>query len=190
MTAFASVRLPAGFPAHECLSMRLTSRTFVPGVAKDIPVEMHHAALPSRLGQIVRGAFDQPRQASEMINCTPLRPRPGSAEMLTSRIVLLGASQMPKISRNPSELTALPPAEDIAHLTGPTALHHDAVRKKYGRRRCDGSASLDLGVDLLVEVGHRAGSPACPRALPYSSTRRTEMPARYISISSTELCRR
>ena len=52
---------------------------------------------------------------------------------------------------------------------------------------------LDFGVDLRVEVRHRARAhPRAPEASVMSSTRRTEIPARYISISasSTELSRR
>src|SRR4029077_6975625 len=47
---------------------------------------------------------------------------------------------------------------DVAHLAGPSALHDDAVQIKIRMLAFDASVppSLDLGVDLLVEVGHRA----------------------------------
>ena len=51
----------------------------------------------------------RPRQASEMISCTPLSPRSTRCRRNADQPDLssLAPSQMPKISRNPSELTAL-----------------------------------------------------------------------------------
>ena len=52
---------------------------------------------------------------------------------------------------------------------------------------------LDLRIDLLVQLAHRArADPRPPKASVMSSTRRTLTPARYISTSasSTELSRR
>src|SRR3954468_3533969 len=68
----------------------------------------------------------RPRQASEMINCTPVRPRSTRCRRNADQPDLssLVPSQMPRISRKPSELTAL---GDVAHLARPAALHHDAI---------------------------------------------------------------
>src|SRR6185436_7160260 len=51
----------------------------------------------------------RPRQASEMMSCTPLRPRSTRWRRNADQPDLssLAPSQMPRISRNPSELTAL-----------------------------------------------------------------------------------
>ncbi len=53
---------------------------------------------------------------------------------------------------------------DIADLAGPSALHHDTVEIEIRMLAFDAPVppSLDLGVDLLIEVRHRAR--AHPRA--------------------------
>ena len=62
-------------------------------VAEDIPVEMHHAALPARLGQVFRGALheaaagignDQPDALEAAIDQVPQKRRP-------ARFIFLGA---------------------------------------------------------------------------------------------------
>src|SRR6202035_450013 len=75
-------------------------------VAKDVAVEVHHAALVARLRQEIRDALD--KQASEMTSCTPLRPRSTRWRRNADQLDLssLAPSQIPRISRNPSELTA------------------------------------------------------------------------------------
>ena len=71
---------------------------------------------------------------------------------------------MPRISRNPSELTALATSREHSDLARPAALHHDAIQIQIRVLAFDAPVppGLDLGVDLLVEVGHRAR--AHPRA--------------------------
>src|SRR3954467_7044312 len=75
----------------------------------------------------------RPRQASETISYTPLRPRSTRCRRNADQPDLssLAPSQMPRISRNPSELTALATSsETFADLACPAALHHDAVQIK------------------------------------------------------------
>jgi hypothetical protein len=71
------------------------------------------------------------------------------------------------------------------------ALEHDAVEidiRLLAVHRLV-PPGLDLAVDFLVEVGHRAGArPGAPQRLGDVSTRSTATPAR--NISSTELSRR
>jgi hypothetical protein len=83
----------------------------------------------------------------------------------------------------------------VANLAGPAALEHNAVQIDVGVLPPDRpvAPSFDGPVDLLVQVRHRRRDTRVPyKASVMSSTRRTETPARYISIkaSSTELSRR
>src|SRR5258707_11707083 len=78
---------------------------------------------------------------------------------------------------------------------GPAALHDDPVEVGIRVLAFDRAAppGLDLGVDLLVQFDTVLGLTRVPQsASVLSSTRPTEMPARYISISAslTELSRR
>ena len=83
----------------------------------------------------------------------------------------------------------------VAHLASPAALEHDAVQIDIGMLAVDRPVppGLDLAVDLLVQADTVPGLTRVPHsASVMSSTRRTDTPARYISIkaSSTELSRR
>src|ERR1700675_4793876 len=104
----------------------------------------------------------RPRQASEMISCTPLRPRSTRCRRNADQPDLssLAPSQIPRISRKPSELTALATSSETLR-TSPTALHYDAVEIEIRMLAFDAPVppSLDLGVNLLVEVRHRARAP-------------------------------
>src|SRR6476660_6706890 len=104
-----------------------------------------------------------------MISCTPLRPRSTRWRRNANHPDLssLAPSQMPRISRKPSELTALANGHqqrDIADFASPGPLHHDAIEIKVRMFAFDAPVPprLDLGIDLLVEVRHRAR--AHPRA--------------------------
>src|SRR6185436_15054507 len=107
----------------------------------------------------------RPRQASEMMSCTPLSPRSTRWRRNADQPDLssLAPSQMPRISRKPSELTALATSSETLR-TSPAQVRHDAVQIKIRMLAFDASVPprFDLGVDLLVEVGHRAR--AHPRA--------------------------
>src|SRR3954468_16403597 len=89
----------------------------------------------------------RPRQASEMINRTPVRPRSTRCRRNADHPDLssLAPSQIPRI-------------RDVADLASPSPLHHDAVEVKVRMLPFDPPVppSLDLDVDLLVEVRHRA----------------------------------
>src|SRR5262249_22113617 len=84
---------------------------------------------------------------------------------------------------------------DVAHFASPAALEHDAVEITIRVLALDRpiAPGLDRCLDLLVQVRHGRGRhPRAHSASVMSSTRRTDTPARYISISasSTELSRR
>src|SRR4051794_11627545 len=102
-----------------------------------------------------------------MMSCTPLRPRSTRWRRKADQPDLssLAPSQIPRISRKPSELTALAPSRDIANLACPAALHHDLVEVEVGMLAGYGPVppDLDLGKDLLVQF--RAGGGA-PRGAP------------------------
>src|SRR4051812_686424 len=103
----------------------------------------------------------RPRQASEMMSRTPLRPRSTRWRRNADHPDLssLAPSQMPRISRKPSEFDGTGHQQrDIADLAGPGPLHHDAVEIKVRVLAFDAPVppSLDLGVDLLIEVRHGA----------------------------------
>jgi len=96
---------------------------------------------------------------------------------------------VPRISRKPSELTALATNSETLR-TSPAQVRFITMPSEIQIRMLAFDApvppSLDLGVDLLVEVGHRARAHTrAQSASVMSSTRRTEMPARYISISAS-----
>jgi hypothetical protein len=134
-------------------------------------VEMHHAALPSRLGQMLRGAL---RQAAAGIGNDQLHPLEAAIDQVSqkrrpARFVLLGAladaENLPKALRIDG---AGHQQRDIAHFASPTALHYDAVEIEIRMLAFDAPVppSLDLGVNLLVEVRHRARAhPRAPEGL-------------------------
>src|SRR6187200_1520773 len=107
----------------------------------------------------------RPRQASEMMSCTPLSPRSTRWRRNADQPDLssLAPSQMPRISRKPSELTALATRSETLR-TSPAQVRFITMPSRY-RYGCSPSMRpprLDFGVDLLVEVRHRAR--AHPRA--------------------------
>src|SRR6516165_3804513 len=77
-------------------------------MAEDIAIKVHHAALPAGFRQILRGTLD--KTAAGIGNDQPhaLRPRSTRCRRNDDQPDLssLAPSQMPRISRNPSELTA------------------------------------------------------------------------------------
>ena len=84
---------------------------------------------------------------------------------------------------------------NIAHLATPAALQPQTIEEHLCMVALDRPVAprLDLRIDLLVQLAHRArADPRPPKASVRSSTRRTLTPARYISTSasSTELSRR
>src|ERR1700730_11338083 len=95
-----------------------------------------------------------------MTSCTPFRPRSTRWRRNADQPDLssLAPSQIPRISRNPSELTAEAHQQrNIANLAGPAALHDNAVEVKIRMLALDPPVPpcLDLGVDLLVQLRHR-----------------------------------
>ena len=140
-------------------------------VTEDVPVEMHHAALPSRLGQMLRGAL---RQAAAGIGNDQLHPLEAAIDELSqkrrpARLVLLGAlADAENLPKTLGIDGAGDQQRDIADLAGPAALHYDAVEIKIRMLAFDAPVppSLDLGVNLLVEVRHRARAhPRAPEGL-------------------------
>lgn len=75
-------------------------------MAEDVAIEMYHAALVAGLRQEIRDALD--KASAGVASCTPLRPRSTRCRRNADQPDLssLAPSQMPRISRNPSELTA------------------------------------------------------------------------------------
>ena len=118
-------------------------------------------------------------------------------EAAPARFVLLGAfadaENLPKTLSIDADRHQ---QRDVADLASPGAFDHDAVQVDVRMLALDRPVApgLDRAVDLLVQVRHRrSGDTRVPHnASVMSSTRRTETPARYISIkaSSTELSRR
>src|SRR6202030_1377777 len=103
-----------------------------------------------------------------MTSCTPFRPRSTRWRRTADQPDLssLAPSQIPRISRNPSELTAEATRRNVANLAGPAALHDNAVEVKIRMLALDPPVppGLDLGVDLLVQVRHRArGDTSTPQ---------------------------
>src|SRR6202035_3082768 len=139
----------------------------------------------------------RPRQASEMTSCTPLRPRSTRWRRNADHgFVLLGALADPQDLAKPFRIDGRGHQQrNVADLAGPAALHDNAVEVEIRMLALDPPVppGLDLGVDLLVRFDTVLGLTRVPHsASVMSSTRRTEIPARYISISasSTELSRR
>ena len=95
-------------------------------MAEDIPVEMHHAALPSRLSRRCSAALSiRPRQASEMISCTPVRPRSTRCQRNADQPDLssLAPSQNAEDRAKSFRVDRAGHQErDIANLAGPAAL--------------------------------------------------------------------
>ena len=106
-----------------------------------------------------------------MIRRTPESPRSTRwrRNARPARLVLLGALADPQDL--PVALgihRARHQQRDIAHLARPGPLHHDAVQVQIRVIALDRPVPprLDLGVDLLVEIGHRAGTdPRAPQGL-------------------------
>jgi hypothetical protein len=167
-------------------------------MAEDVAVEMHHAALPARVGQIVGDAFDEAtaRVRDDQLHAAQAPVDQVAQEGRPAGLVLLGAlADAEDLAVALGIDGARHQQRDVAHLARPGPLHDDPVEVEVGMLALDRPVPpfLDLGVDLLVEVRHRAGLTRVPHsASVMSSTRRTDTPARYISISasSTELSRR
>jgi hypothetical protein len=77
-------------------------------VAEDVAIEMHHAALVARLRQEIRDALDKAPAGvgNDQLHALEAAVDQDGAETPTSRICPPSPSQIPRISRNPSELTA------------------------------------------------------------------------------------
>src|ERR1700729_589588 len=167
-------------------------------MAEDVPIKMNHAALPPSVGQILRGTLHQASAGvgDDQLHAVEAAVDEVAQECRPPGLVLLGAladaQNLPKTLRIDG---AGHQQRDIADFASPGPLHHDAIEIKVRMFAFDAPVPprLDLGIDLLVEVRHRARAhPRAPQASVMSSTLRTEIPARYISIrdSSTELSRR
>src|SRR4029077_20886722 len=100
-------------------------------VAEDVPIKMHHAALPSRLGQVLGRALHEAAAGIEMINRTPVRPRSTRCRRNADHPDLssLAPSQIPRISRKPSELTALATSSETLR-TSPAQLRFITMPSK------------------------------------------------------------
>src|SRR5512139_348101 len=155
-------------------------------MAENIAVKMNHAPLPACLGQILRDAL---KEAAAGIGNDQLNAFETAVDEMTQKrrpagFVFLGAltdaENLPKSFRIDSTGHQ---QRDIADLARPAALHHDPIQIQVRMLALDAPVppGFDLGVDLLVEVRHLTRVPQ--RASVMSSTRRTETPARYISIS-------
>ena len=90
-------------------------------MAEDIPVEMHHAALPSRLWQVLSRAL---HQAAAGIRNDQLHAREAAIDQVSQKrrptgFVLLAPSQMPRIARIPEFDRAGHQERDIATSPAP-----------------------------------------------------------------------
>src|SRR4029079_8747755 len=125
-------------------------------MAEDVPIKMTMQRCQRACGRYSAALSIRPRQASEMMSCTPLSPRSARWRRNADHPDLssLAPSQMPRISRKPSELTALATSSEtlrtspaqVRFMTMPSRLPFDPPVPP----------SLDLDVDLPVEVRHRA----------------------------------
>ena len=97
----------------------------------------------------------RPRQASEMISCTPLRPRSTRCRRNAdqTRLVLFGAFADPKISRKPQNLRRWPPG----------AKHCELRRPKSASSRCRRDSTKEGEVCDACANG-LAGTPDLPAA--------------------------
>src|SRR3954470_927076 len=106
----------------------------------------------------------RPRQASEMMSCTPLRPRSTRWRRNADQPDLssLAFADAQNLSKTFGIDGAGHKQRDVADLAGPGSLHYDAIEIKVRMLTLDAAVppSLDFGVDLFVEVGH------CTRAHP------------------------
>src|SRR6478609_2521065 len=144
------------------LSMWLTSRTLVEGdVAEDVAIEMHHAALVARFRQEIRDALEK---ASAGVRNDQLHAFEAAVDQMTQKcrpagFVLLGALADPQDLAKPFRIDGRGHQQrNIANLAGPATLHHDPVEIEIRMLALDPPVppGLDLGVDLLVQVRHRA----------------------------------
>jgi hypothetical protein len=158
----------------------------------------HDTPLPGGIGKELGGAFGQPHAG--IGDDQPDALEAAFLEMLEeaapARLVFLGAFA-------DAENLPIPIAVDtdrneerhVADLAGPAALKHDAVEIHVGMLALDRLVTpcLARAVIFLFRSDSVEGDTRVPHsASVMSSTRRTETPARYISIkaSSTELSRR
>src|SRR6476620_3192310 len=167
-------------------------------MAEDVPIKMNHAALPLSVGQILRGTLHQASAGvgDDQLHAVEAAVDEVAQECRPPGLVLLGAladaQNLPKTLRIDG---AGHQQRDIADFASPGPLHHDAIEIKVRMFAFDAPVPprLDLGIDLLLRFDTVLGLTRVPhRASVMSSTLRTEIPARYISISasSTELSRR
>ena len=123
--------------------------------------------LPASFGQVLGGAL---RQATAGIRNDQLHALEAALDQVKQKrrpagLVLLGAladaQNLPKTLRIDGTGHQ---ERNIANLAGPSPLHHDAVKIQIRMLAFDAPhpPRLDFGVDLLVEVRHRAR--AHPRA--------------------------
>ena len=141
-------------------------------MAEDIAIKMHHAALIAGLRQIIRNAFD--KTSARIGNHQLHAPETAIDEMPQKRgpagFVLLGALTDAEDLPEPLGIDRRGHQQrDVANLTSPAALHHDAVEVEIRMLAFDPAIPprLDLGIDLLVQVRHCArADPGCPTAPP------------------------
>lgn len=115
-----------GSPAREWLEhvahlANLTRRH----VAEHIAIEVHHAALALSLGRYSAALSIRPLQASDVINCTPVRPRSTRwpQERRPAGLVLLGAfADAENLAETLGVNGTGDQQRDIAHLARPAAV--------------------------------------------------------------------
>src|SRR5208282_5014974 len=128
---------------------------------------MNDASLPPSLGKELRGGLNQAAAGignnqlyafETAIFEVPQESTP------TLQILLLALSNAQYLPKTVGPDTDRDQHGDIAHLTGPTALEHNAVEIHVWKVTLDRAVAprFDMPVDLLVQPAH--GARAHPRA--------------------------
>src|ERR1700733_10645601 len=103
----------------------------------------------------------KPRQASEMMSCTPARPRSTRWRRNADQPDLssLAPSQMPRISRKPSELTALATSRETLRTSPAQVRGSVQILSHIGSG--DGSGLRDLRLIERPHVHVAFAGPSC-----------------------------
>ena len=141
---------------------------------EDVPIKMHHAALPLGFRQVLRWHLDQAEQhRDDQLHSLQPPSTSCSREMPTSRIC---PPRRPRRCPEFPESLAIDgnghEQRDIMHLAGPTPLHHDAVEREIRVLALDATLTRSLDPRRRSASGRTpcSGSPGAPSASVTSSS--------------------
>ena len=129
-------------------------------VREHVSVEVHDAPLPLCVGEELCCRF---HQAQARVRNDQLHAGQAAVLQMTQeaspalQILLLAFGDSENLSMTIGADADRHQHRDVSHFTGPAAFEHHAVQKQIRELAFDRAVApgLDVGVDLLVQAGHR-----------------------------------